>query len=306
MRIVSVLILLFVNVILCPGFAKQPAETSPPSIPELGKMVMDGRDLKQEKILAKNNAYTRYLISYKSGQLTISGIMNVPNGKGPFPALILNHGYINPKIYTVGRGLKREQDYFARHGFVVIHPDYRNHGLSDQDPQSEEHFRLGYVEDVINAVQAVKESSLSFLDKERIGLLGHSLGGGICLNIMVAKPDLVDAFVLYAPVSSNYIDNYNRWIKKERPELSARSPEFWANLSASSFINNVSAPVMIHHGTADKSCPVTWSDELASTLKKQGKNFVYHKYAGEGHEFGLQWQLFMRRSRQFFLLNLKQ
>jgi hypothetical protein len=28
--------------------------------------------------------------------------------------VILNHGYIDPAIYTNGRGLKREQDYLAR------------------------------------------------------------------------------------------------------------------------------------------------------------------------------------------------
>src|SRR3989339_1743249 len=142
-----------------------------------------GRDLKLGRVLARNAKYTRYYITYYSNDLKISGIMNVPSGKGPFPVLILNHGYINPKIYTNGRGLKREQDYLVRRGYVVIHPDYRNHADSDKDSSQHLSLRLGYTEDVINAVYAVRESGFTFFDKENIGMLGHSMGGGITTNI---------------------------------------------------------------------------------------------------------------------------
>jgi len=42
--------------------------------------------------------YDRYYIKYKSSTLTISGIMNIPKGKGPFPVIITAHGYIDPKV----------------------------------------------------------------------------------------------------------------------------------------------------------------------------------------------------------------
>jgi dipeptidyl aminopeptidase/acylaminoacyl peptidase len=297
------------------AFAKQPPELNPISLPEIAAKEYDGRDLTIIKTLAQNSSYTRYLITYKSGRLKISGIMNVPRGKGPFPVIITNHGHIPPQIYTVGRGLKREQDYLARRGFVVIHPDYRDHGLSDKDPASENGLRLGYVEDVINAALAVKQSNYPFLDKQRIGMLGHSLGGGICLNIMTTKPDLVQAFILYAPVSADYIDNFNRWIRKNHggtgAELIAKygSPEanseFWHNLSAINFMDRVTAPVEIHHGTADDSCFVQWSDKLAAALKAKGKTIIYYRYPGEHHEFGKDWPLFMRRSVEFFNRSLK-
>src|SRR3989338_4121372 len=93
----------------------------PVSIPALMKKEFDGRELKLVRILDENEVYTRHYITYKSGDLTISGILNIPKGQGPFPLLVLNHGYIDPEIYTNGRGLKREQDYLARHGYAVIH-----------------------------------------------------------------------------------------------------------------------------------------------------------------------------------------
>jgi hypothetical protein len=40
--------------------------------------------------------------------------MNVPDGKGPFPVLVLNHGYIDPDTYFPGQGMPREHDYLAR------------------------------------------------------------------------------------------------------------------------------------------------------------------------------------------------
>lgn len=91
-----------------------------------------------------------------NGDLKLSGIMNIPIGDGPFPLLVLNHGYIDIRYYTNGRGLKREQDYFARNGFAVIHPDYRNHAFSDKADEEPYDFRFGYVRDVITSVLAVQ------------------------------------------------------------------------------------------------------------------------------------------------------
>lgn len=297
------------------------AEVNPISLPYLMQKEFDGRDLKLVKVLAKNSAYTRYYITYKSGELTISGIMNVPAGKGPFPVIITNHGYIATGIYTNGRGLKREQDYLAKRGYVVLHPDYRNHNGSDKDPDNQFKLNMGYVEDIINAVYAVKGSSFKFMDKDKIGMLGHSLGGLIALSIMVTKPELVNAYVLFAPMSSDYRDNFDRWILHRRepkfgdPKIAQKiiarygspgsNPEFWDNISAKTFINNAAAPVEVHHGTADKSVPIEWSQKLAKMLKDNGKEVSLYTYAGEKHEFINQWTLVMKLTVEFFDSRLK-
>jgi dienelactone hydrolase len=75
--------------------------------------------------------------------------------------------------------------------------------------------RLGYTEDVIGAVLAVKASPLRYLDKSRVGLLGRSMGGGVMYNVLVTQPGLVDAAVVYAPVSADAVDNFNRWIRTD-------------------------------------------------------------------------------------------
>jgi dipeptidyl aminopeptidase/acylaminoacyl peptidase len=302
-----------------------PMLAQPPSLPALSRFKLVGRDFSVKELLASNNYYDRYLISYQSGNLSISGIMNLPKGKGPFPIIITNHGYIPPSVYTVGRGLKREQDYFARHGYIVIHPDYRNHGLSDKDPDENAPFHLAYEQDVLNLIDAVKKSSKPYFDKDNIGMLGHSRGGGITLNILVSRPDLMKAAVLYAPISMNAWDNFERWTlgrgrsgarrisaararenqKRAQEILSLYGspevdPKFWQELSAENYLDDIQAPVMVFHGTDDDSVPLEWSQKLVKDLRAKNKNVQYYELTGEKHEFIKQWPFFMQKSRELF------
>jgi dipeptidyl aminopeptidase/acylaminoacyl peptidase len=277
----------------------------------------DGRQLRVGRVLARTSAYTRHSVTYKSGELTISGIMNVPTGDGPFPVLILNHGYIDPDIYTSGRGLAREQDYLARRGYVVLHTDYRNHAQSDDDSETDLRLRLGYTEDVVNAVLAIKGSSLRYLDRERVGLLGRSMGGGITYNVLVVKPGLVDAAVVFAPVSSDTVDNFNRWTRgqSDRRRLAKSvigrygspegNPAFWRNVSPVNFFVRVSEPLLIHHGTADESCPISWSRETLAVLERLDKDAKLFVYDGEPHAFGAAWPTSMQRTVAFFDKHLR-
>ncbi len=314
----NVLIILSVLILSSVTFAENDADLS---INALSSKKFNGRDLKLVKMLEKNKAYTRHYIEYKSGGLKISGIMNIPAGKGPFPVIITCHGYIEPKVYTNGRGLKREQDYFAKRGYVVLHPDYRNHNGSDKVEAGPLSNHMGYTEDVVNAVYALKSSALAFIDKESIGVLGHSMGGLIALNMMVAKPGLVKAYVLYAPMSSDYRDNFNRWIlrrgERKYGDRSAAqkiiemygspesNPAFWEGLSAKNYFSNVTEPVLLFHGTSDSSVPVDWSYRLESMLKQKGRDISVRYYTGEKHEFIRKWPDFMAWTVKFFDAHLK-
>jgi dipeptidyl aminopeptidase/acylaminoacyl peptidase len=290
---------------------------SPVSLPALMEQTYTGRDFHIGRVLDTNSAYTRSYITYESGDFTISGIINVPKGTPPqtgWPILFLNHGYIDPAIYTNGRGLKREQDYLARNGYAVIHVDYRNHAESDKDPESEMRFRLGYTEDVINAIYAVRGAKLPYLDTERIGMLGHSMGGGVTMNVLVVAPELALAAVLFAPVSANYERNYERWTKSDselgqriisRYGTPAESPEFWNGISAKNYFDRIRVPIQNHHGTADDSVEIKWSDELDGWLKAAGKDIDYRVYPGEPHEFTVAWPTVMARTLAFFDAHVK-
>ena len=118
----------------------------------------------------------------------MTGVLNIPTGRGPFPAVVLAHGYIDPAIYVSGQGMTRERGYLATQGFVAFHVDYRNHAGSDDDPLAARRLRIGYALDVINAVQALRRSPRVPVDDERIGLFGRSMGGGVVYKALEIAP----------------------------------------------------------------------------------------------------------------------
>ncbi len=285
------------------------------SIPHFASMRLEGSGLTLASVALKNDAYTRYNIYYYSNGLKITGILNIPTGDGPFPLLIFNHGFVAVSVYTQGRGLKREQDYMAKQGFAVLHTDYRGHAGSDESPMMEKVYdgNLEYAMDSANAILAVREANLPQIDATNVGMLGHSLGGGVTLAVLTAHPELVDAAVLYAPVNSHVYENFVRW-RAEREEgdrtieqfgMYDEKPEIWDNLSPASFIDTIRAPILLFHGDKDKDVPKAWSDGLAADLKAHGKDIEYIEYAGEGHEFSFQWTDFMKRTAEFLQKNVK-
>ena len=287
-----------------------PPVVDPVSLPALMARDYDGRGLRTRQVLARTDAYTRYAVRFRSGHLRISGVMNVPRGTGPFPVLVLLHGYIDPAVYVTGQGLMREQDYLARHGYVALHVDYRGHAQSDPAPGAETSLRLGYTVDAINAVHAVRRSSLPYLDGARVGLLGRSMGGGVVYNVLTTQPGLVDAAVAFAPVSSDTVDNFERWTAAERPDVARRivarhgspadDPGFWRGVSPRTYFDRVTEPLLVHHGTSDSTCPPRWSRTTVAALRAAGADVRLRWYEGEEHAFGPLWPLSMRRTVAFF------
>ena len=285
----------------------------PVSLLALMQTKITGTDLVVGDAMGSTANYTRHQITYKANDFTISGIMNIPKGDGPFPTLVLGHGYIDPAIYTSGRGLKREQDYLANQGYIVLHTDYRNHAASDDDPENANNLRLGYTIDVIAAAKALRTSGITQVDTEKIGYLGRSMGGGIGYNVATVAPNEYDAIVLYAPVSANYVDNFNKWGRNmpsianpiiERFGSPEDTPEFWAGISAENYFDKIDDPIMIHHGSADDTCQLAWSERAASQMQALDKDVTLHVYEGEQHAFGPQWELSMQRTVEFFQKNL--
>ena len=278
------------------------------SLPALWNSTITGTDLRVVRTISRNSAYTRYGITYRSGSLRISGVMNVPKGSGPFPVVILAHGYIDPAIYVTGQGLAREQDYLARRGFVALHTDYRNHATSSKDPDNNIRLRLGYTEDVISAALAVQSSRLPALDGNRIALLGRSMGGGVTYNALVTRPGLFDAAVVYASVSARAGENFNKWQRNDYDiarEIGSRygMPEdnrrFWNQVSPITFFDRITEPVLVHHGTADSTCPIRWADAAVRTMRAKGVEVTYKTYRGAGHTFYDVWDDSMRTTVAF-------
>lgn len=280
----------------------------------LSQKKFNGGNLNLVKLLTQNSKYTKHSVTYRSEELKISGVLYIPKGDGPFPGVVLGHGYIDPKIYKNGQGMRREQDYLASRGFVVLHTDYRNHSFGDDDPESPLKFRMDYSTDVINAGLALKNSRIRTLDKSKIAYMGRSMGGGIGFNVAVATSaqGVFSSYVLFAPTSSNYVENFNKWGRgnSERANpilkfvgLPEDNPSFWGRISPKNYWSQVSAPLMIHHGDKDESCPIRWARAATKGLKASGKEVTLHIYKGEGHNLAAGWPRAMARSIEFMAKN---
>lgn len=252
-------------------------------------------------------AYTRQEVRYRSGDLTISGLLLVPDGRGPHPAVVLNHGYIEPSVYRTGQGMQREQDYLAREGYVVLHTDYRGHAGSDDVGRVELELRLGYARDSIAAVKALRE--LDEVDPDRIGMLGRSMGGGVTMNALVAEPGIVKAAVVHSSVSSRFVDNFRRWTVPNRSEAGRAivrrwgsvedNPRFWRDLSSRTYADRIEADLLMMHGALDDQCPLRWARSTERAFTQAGVDVDLVVYDREGHTFVGQWAHKMRRTVDF-------
>ena len=265
-----------------------------------------GRDFRIGEAVSTSDGYQKFPITYTSGNLTLTGIMNVPVGSAPdggFPVLILNHGLIDPALYTSGRGSRREQDFFARHGYITIHPDYRGHASSSPNPATRHDFYVGYTQDVMALTDAIKNYDGSLMDKQRIGMWGHSMGGGIAARAMTLSSD-IRAFVLFAPISADAEENFYELTPEEiawvRAAYGAEGAEIYRRISPIKYFAAVQAPVQLHHGTADRAVPIAFSERMFEKLTSLNKKAELFTYPGEAHEFADAWQTAADRALQFF------
>lgn len=298
-----------------------PARSEPPhpvSVLGLAAQRHRGDRLRLGAIREETPAYTSYDVTYRSRSVTrrgqelytISGVLNVPRGRGPFPAVVLAHGYIDPAIYVRGQGMTRERGYLAAQGYAALHVDYRNHAESDDDPLLQARMRLGYSADVINAVKALRRTSDVPVDDDRIAVFGRSMGGGVVMKALVADPGLVQAAVAWASVSSLEGQNYAQFIRPDpgdavlrelltrRHGTPAQNPRFWRENSSRPYFDQITEPVLLVHGRLDDTCPPTWAGATYRAMRRAGVDAQLQWY-DDGHAFGPAFNAAMARTVRF-------
>lgn len=291
----------------------------PVSVLGLAERRHRGDQLRLGAVRVQTPEYTSYDVSYRSRETTrdgveaytITGVLNVPRGAGPFPAVVLAHGYIDPAVYVRGQGMSRERDYLANRDYIALHVDYRNHAGSDDDPLYQVRMRLGYSADVINAVKALRSSNDVPVDDDRVFMFGRSMGGGVVLKALVAEPGLTQGAVAYSSVSSLERDNYDQFIRPD-PEDSAlrdrlarrygtpeQNPTFWRQNSSRPYFDRITEPVLLIHGRFDSTCPPRWAEATHRALQQADVNSTLDWYRDE-HAFFPQFYASMDRITGYF------
>jgi uncharacterized protein len=268
-----------------------------------------GGELEIEAVLAETAAFTRYLITYPSDDLTIYGFMNVPHMGDSFPVAIVLHGYVPPSQYQTLAYTTRYADHLAANGYLVIHPNLRNYPPSDSGPDP---FRTGYAADVLNLIALIREQSLDETgvlrraDRERIHLWGHSMGGGIALRVATVNNEpYLRSIVLYGSMSGDEALNYERirqWSGGSSGQFEREaSPAQLEALSPLTHLDRLQTAVAVHHSLTDDVVPVEWSQELCTRLEARAHPVVCYFYEDLPHTFrGNGDLLFMERVAAFF------
>lgn len=300
-----------------------PGEIEPLSIQFLRNGQYPGSEITIESQLSSGSNYSQYLASYRSDRLKIFALLTVPEGNPPsggWPAIIFSHGYIPPAQYRTAERYTAYTDAFSRNGYVVFKPDYRGHG--DSEGEALGAYGSGvYTVDVLNALSSIKKYPK--VNPSKIGMWGHSMGGFITLRSMVVNKD-IKVGVIWAGVVASYPDLITSWRKRSttppplpsgarrwRDELIAKygepdkNPQFWNSISANSFLSDISGPVQLHHGTADSSVPIEFSQKLETQLKAAGKEVELITYPGDDHNLSGNLFLALNRSVEFFDKYLK-
>ena len=283
--------------------------------------------------LEEKDEYTSYLIDYPSDGLTITGVMQIPKGEGPFPVIIMNHGFYSRSVYHSGDGTDRASVILVKRGYITLASDYRSWGDSDIDTSL---FYSGLVIDVINLLNAVP--SIPEADPSRIGMWGHSMGGGVTIKVLTID-SRVDAAVLYSTVSADHADIIDRWgngcfgdivqgeqawgcnssdvVPVELPanlqsayRFAAEDADLLREVSPIFYLQYITAPIQIHYGTKDgwefAGTPPDWSKKLYESLRGLNKEVELLGYDGEGHSFRPDpWFAFMGRVGRFFDARVK-
>src|SRR6266700_240536 len=171
-------------------------------------------------------------ITFPSGKLQLHGFLWKPEGNGPFPAIVWNHG--SEKLPGWRPELGR---FYVEHGYVFFVPHRRGQGRSPgeyiddlvaQAPPQDRNRRMvqlqeAEVDDVIAALNYLK--SRPFVDPGRIAISGCSYGG--IQTLLAGERDLgVKALVPFAPGAMSWQQNQLLQSRLIRAVDLARAPVF--------------------------------------------------------------------------------
>jgi len=311
------------------------AETDPfinsISIEGLRQIDYSDTQMSIERELNPGSNYQRYIARFEVEGLEQFGLLTIPNGEPPqdgWPAIVFNHGYIDPDVYRTTERYVTYQDGFARNQYVTFKADYRGHGNSEGEARGS-YSNAGYTIDVLHAFADVQ--NLESVNSDKIGMWGHSMGGWITHRAMVIEP-AIQVGVIWAGVVGSYPDLLELWepwwVRNNRPEPTPEpgeqpqrrwreylveeygtpqeNPEVWAQISATNYLEDFSGPLQIHHGTADSSVPYELAESFAADLEGANQEVELFIYQGDDHNLSTNFSTAMQRSIAFFDAVLKE
>lgn len=148
------------------------------------------------------------------GQHALEGVLALPEGEGPFPAVVLVHGSgANDRNETIGTAapfLDLAEGLVAK-GIAVLRYDKRAYAIGQGkisiSQEALDDFTVYHdtIEDAVAGVQLLKEDAR--IDPDRVYVLGHSQGGMLANSIQGQDADAA-GLIIWAGTLRNLSDVY--------------------------------------------------------------------------------------------------
>jgi len=249
-----------------------PLPTPPPSfyIESLRARPQVAAAIEIGDMMWRGQGFTKSHMKWTSGGQPMTGTISMPDGGGPLPVVIVNHGHIPPERYWIGQDSGIFGDPMAAHGFIAIAPNYVGYnGSGTGDPGLQPNQQIAIT--VLDLISSL--GSLPQADPGRVAVVGHSQGGGVSQILMVIDPR-IKAVVLHAPVSSDEAENAAR--RHERtgtwPSFGdpSQNPEAYMHMSPRAYFAQRQPPALLVQGTLDHTIPSAHTQETFDALQRAG------------------------------------
>lgn len=269
-----------------------------------------GSEIKLEKVIKEEETHTSYLFSFLSDGQKVTGQLNLPRGKGPFPVVVMLRGYVDKEVYFTGLGTRKAAGVFAENGFITLAPDYLGFGESDQGSEDILEVRFEKPITVFNLFQSIK--TFKNADTDNLFLWGHSNGGQVAISYLEISQNGIPT-ILWAPVTRGFPDSVTDYLGElddQGKMVIASISAFLKNydpqqFSVSTYYHDIKASFQIHQGTADPLVKEEWTGDFVKKMREYGRSVNYYKYTRDDHNLSRNWDTVVARDLQFFKKNLK-
>ena len=223
-------------------------------------------------------------INWKSrdGQ-TIYGYVTIPQGKPPFPLVVMPHG--GPFVSEVV-GYDEWGQVLANNGYMVLQPQYRgsrNYGLEYYLASFTDGGQGGHMmqDDKDDGALHLVEQGLS--DKDRIAMFGWSYGGYAALVAASRTPQIHQCVIAGAAVSDTYMQVGYYSNRMEGAQKLEQLNMWGDSINPIDEVEKVNVPMLLIHGSVDQRVPPAHVRKYLDKLDKYNKNYKYVELEGADH-----------------------
>lgn len=230
-------------------------------------------------------------IEIKNENLTLRGMLHTPeNFQEKIPVVCMFHGFTGDKLGSHFMFVRLSR-ILASKGIASIRFDFIGSGESDGD-----FVNMTLSNELEDArLILMYARSIDFVDTDRIGILGFSMGGAVASMLAAEHKEIIKTLCLWAP-AGNMAEIAIQGKSKKDIEMVRKIGYYDLDgyLVGINFIDDLLATdifsesssydknVLLIHGTGDTSVPISTSEKY---LKLYGNKGILHSIAGANHTF---------------------